>query len=69
MEFWARLAEHHGVDPASTLFVDDSSAVLEAARAAGVYAVYQLLRPDSTQPPRAPLPGVTGIDGLADLMP
>jgi hypothetical protein len=49
--------------------VDDSSAVLEAARAAGVYAVYQLLRPDSTQPPRTPLPGVTGIAGLADLMP
>ena len=69
VEFWARLAEHHGVDPASTLFVDDSAAVLEAARAAGVYAVYQLLQPDSTQPPRAPLAGVTGIAGLGDLIP
>ena len=68
-EFWARLAARHGVDPASTLFVDDSTAVLEAARAAGVLAVYQLLRPDSTQPLRAPLPGVAGIAGLGDLMP
>ena len=68
-EFWRRLAEGHGVDPASTLFVDDSAAVLEAARAAGVHAVYQLLRPDSTQPPRAPLPGVAGIAGLGDLIP
>jgi len=69
VEFWARLADRHGVDVASTLFVDDSAAVLEAARAAGVYAVYQLLQPDSTQPPRVPLPGVTGIAGLRDLTP
>lgn len=69
VEFWAQLAEHHGVDAASTLFVDDSAAVLAAARAAGVHAVYQLLQPDSTQPPRAPLPGVTGIAGLGDLIP
>jgi 5'-nucleotidase len=68
VEFWARLAEHHGVDVASTLFVDDSAAVLEAARAAGVHAVYQLLQPDSTQPPRAPLPGVAGIAGLRELV-
>jgi HAD superfamily hydrolase (TIGR01509 family) len=68
-EFWRRLADGHGVDPAATLFVDDSAAVLEAARAAGVRAVYQLLRPDSTQPPRPPLPGVAGIAGLAELIP
>ena len=68
-EFWTRLAERHGVDPASTLFVDDSTAVLEAARAAGVLAVYQLLRPDSTQPLRLPLAGVAGIAGLGDLIP
>jgi putative hydrolase of the HAD superfamily len=68
-EFWRRLAYGHGVDPASTLFVDDSAAVLEAARTAGVLAVYQLLRPDSTQPPRPPLPGVPGIQGLGELVP
>jgi putative hydrolase of the HAD superfamily len=67
--FWTRLAASHGVDPADTLFVDDSAAVLEAARAAGVGAVYQLLHPDSTQPPRAPVPGFPGIRSLADLVP
>jgi putative hydrolase of the HAD superfamily len=67
--FWARLAASHAVDPASTLFVDDSTAVIEAARTAGVRAVYQVLQPDSTRPPRAPLAGVAAIVGLADLLP
>jgi HAD superfamily hydrolase (TIGR01509 family) len=35
-EFWARLARAHGVDAARTLFVDDSAAVLQAARSARV---------------------------------
>ncbi len=68
-EFWARLAQSHGVDPATTLFVDDSVAVLRAARAAGVRQVYQVLWPDSTQPLRAALPGFTAIRGLGDLAP
>jgi putative hydrolase of the HAD superfamily len=67
--FWSRLAASHAVDPATTLFVDDSAAVIEAACRAGVSAVYQVLQPDSTRPPRAPLPGVTGIGGLAELIP
>ncbi len=68
-EFWARLGASHGVDPASTLFVDDSAAVLEAARVAGVGAIYQLLHPDSTLPPRTPVAGFPGIDTLAELLP
>ena len=68
-EFWGRLAQSHGVDPAATLFVDDSVAVLRAARAAGVGQVYQVLWPDSTQPPRAALPGFAAIRGLGDLGP
>jgi len=67
--FWTLLARSHGVDPASTLFVDDSAAVLEAARQAGVGQVCQVLLPDSTQPLRAPLPGFAGIRGLGDLVP
>jgi putative hydrolase of the HAD superfamily len=67
-DFWTRLAASHGVEPAGTLFVDDSAAVLEAARRAGVREVYQVLRPDSTQPPRPPLPGFMAVDGLADLL-
>jgi FMN phosphatase YigB (HAD superfamily) len=57
------------VDPAATLFVDDSVAVLRAARAAGVHAIYQVLWPDSTQPLRVALPGFTAIRGLGDLLP
>jgi len=68
-EFWARLAASHGVDPAATLFVDDSAAVLEAARAAGVALIYQLLHPDSTLPARAPVAGFPGIGSLGELVP
>ena len=67
--FWTQLARRHGVDPASTLFVDDSAAVLEAARAAGVGQVFQVLLPDSTQPLRTPLPGFAAVPGLGDLAP
>jgi putative hydrolase of the HAD superfamily len=68
-EFWARLERSHGVERAGTLFVDDSAAVLHAARAAGVREVYQVLQPDSTQPLRAALPGFGVIRGLGDLVP
>jgi HAD superfamily hydrolase (TIGR01509 family) len=65
--FWERLRLDHGVDVRRTLFVDDSAAVLHAALAAGVAWIYQVLQPDSTQPPHAPLPDVPGILRLADL--
>ena len=69
LEFWTRLARGHGVLAASTLFVDDSAAVLAAAREAGVRWLYQVLQPDSTLPAHAVLPGIAGIRGLADLTP
>jgi HAD superfamily hydrolase (TIGR01509 family) len=65
--FWERLRLGYGVDVRRTLFVDDSAAVLHAALAAGVAWIYQVLQPDSTQPPHAPLPDVPGILRLADL--
>ena len=68
-EFWQRLALGHGVEPRSTLFVDDSVAVLSAARTAGVRWIYQVLQPDSTQPVRTAAPGFTGVERLADLGP
>ena len=67
-DFWLRIAARHDIDPATTLFVDDSPAVLRAARDAGVRWLYQVLRPDSTQPPRAPVPGISGIDRLDQLL-
>jgi putative hydrolase of the HAD superfamily len=66
-DFWARLEQSRRVDPASTLFVDDSAAVVSAARAAGVRWIYQVLQPDSTQPPHAEADGFIGIRRLADL--
>jgi putative hydrolase of the HAD superfamily len=68
-QFWAHLAGRHCVEPQQTLFVDDSAAVLQAARAAGVREVYQVLVPDSTQPARPVLPGFAAILGLGDLLP
>ena len=66
--FWLELERRHDVPPARTLFVDDSAAVLEAARTAGVGQVYQVLVPDSTQAPRAALPGFVAIRGLGELV-
>jgi putative hydrolase of the HAD superfamily len=66
-EFWPRLASSHGVDVRRTLFVDDSAAVLHAALAAGVAWLYQVLQPDSTRPPHAPVDGIPGLLRLADL--
>jgi len=68
-EFWTRLARGHGVLVASTLFVDDSAAVLAAARDAGVRWLYQVLQPDSTMPAHAVSPGIAGIRALDDLTP
>ncbi len=68
-EFWARMARGHGVAAASTLFVDDSRPVLEAARLAGVRWLYQVLQPDSTQLPHAAATGFSGIRALGDLAP
>ena len=68
-EFWARLSRGHRVSVASALFVDDSRPVLEAARAAGVRWVYQVLQPDSAQAPHAAAPGFSGIRALGDLAP
>jgi len=66
-EFWARLARAHGVDAARTLFVDDSAAVLQAARSARVAWIYQVLQPDSTRPAHPPVDGIAGVRRLADL--
>lgn len=67
LEFWAQLERKHQVPLARTLFVDDSVAVLEAARLAQVGWIYQVLQPDSTRPPHPPVAGIAGLRKLADL--
>ncbi len=68
-EFWRCLSRSHRVDPGSTLFVDDSIAVLTAARTAGVRWLYQVLKPDSSMDAHAEHDGFAGIIALGDLGP
>ncbi len=51
-EFWAGAEERLGFDPATTLFIDDSLAVLDAAAASGIASVLAVSRPDTRQPVR-----------------
>lgn len=51
-EFWNRFQNLHPFDPKRTLFVDDSPAVLESAKAYGIGWVLAILKPDSKQPVR-----------------
>jgi len=47
-EFWLKLQADLDLDPARTLFVDDSLAVLRAARQHGIGHVIAIAHPDST---------------------
>jgi putative hydrolase of the HAD superfamily len=47
--FWRLLHSAHPFDPARTLFIDDTSAVLQAAQQFGVRYLLTLLQPDSKQ--------------------
>jgi putative hydrolase of the HAD superfamily len=67
VDFWPRLQERVGFDPGRTLFVDDSPAVLDAARAFGIEGVIAISRPDSREPARE-IPSHHAVDGVARLM-
>ena len=64
--FWSRLEAEMGFDPRRALFVDDSLAVLRAARAHGIGQVVAVTRPDSTRPPRH-IADFPCVDTVADL--
>ena len=51
--FWPKLHALQPFDAHRTLFVDDSLAVLRAARGYGIRWAIAVVRPDSTQPPRS----------------
>jgi putative hydrolase of the HAD superfamily len=51
--FWARLGEVEPFDPARTLFVDDSLAVLRSARDYGIARLLAISAPDSRQERRS----------------
>jgi putative hydrolase of the HAD superfamily len=67
-EFWPRFSAHEPFDPARTLFVDDSIAVLESARRFGIACLRAVRRPDTGRPPNEFADYVT-IDGVAELLP
>jgi putative hydrolase of the HAD superfamily len=65
--FWHALARVESFDPARSLFVDDSLAVLRAARAAGIAWIYAVRRPDSRAAARAQ-DEFPSVDRVADLL-
>lgn len=67
-QFWPRLAEVEKFDRGRTLFVDDSLAVLKAARAYGIAWVYAIAWPDSTKA-RLSVDGFPTVDAVRELMP
>lgn len=64
--FWQRLQRRHAFDPAHTLFVDDSVAVLRSARDYGIAHLLAILLPDTRQPLRSidEFPAVRGFEAL-----
>jgi HAD superfamily hydrolase (TIGR01509 family) len=65
--FWPRLAAEERFQPQRTLFVDDSLAVLNAARDFGIGWLRAVRRPDSEQPPQH-TGDFAAVDRVADLM-
>jgi len=65
--FWHALERHEPFDLERTLLLEDSLAVLAAARAHGVRHTVAIRRPDSQLPPRA-TPGFLGVDGVIELV-
>ncbi len=65
-EFWRAAIAHFGFDPARSLFVDDNSRMLEAAREAGVRWVYGVRHWD-TRGARREHPDHPSVDSVADL--
>jgi putative hydrolase of the HAD superfamily len=66
--FWQRLRARIPFDPATTLLVEDSLAVLDSARAYGIAQLIAVRRPDTCRPPKGT--GVyAAIDDFSELLP
>jgi len=65
-EFWPLMRSRVDFDPATTLFVDDSLAVLDEAAVFGIHGIVAVTRPDTSSPVKesGTHPGVTGIFSL-----
>lgn len=49
IEFWQNLQKQKSFDPKTTLFIDDSEAVLDTANEYGIQHLYSIVKPDSTK--------------------
>lgn len=67
-EFWLELEAALGFDPRRTLFVDDSLAVLQAARRHGIGQIFAIAKPDSTLASRevAEFAAVDAVESLLE---
>jgi putative hydrolase of the HAD superfamily len=65
--FWQAALATEGYDPARTLFVDDSAAVLHSAIASGIRWVYGVRRPDTSRDPHRH-EEFEAIDAVSDLL-
>lgn len=65
--FWTELRARKAFDPARTLLVEDSLAVLGAARAFGIAHTVAIRAPDSGRPARA-IEGYPAVDGVYELL-
>jgi HAD superfamily hydrolase (TIGR01509 family) len=65
--FWHALQRQRPFDPARTLLIEDSLAVLAAASAYGLVNTVAVRRPDSTLPPRV-IDGFPAVDGVDELV-
>lgn len=68
LHFWQGVRRAEPFDPARCLFVDDSLAVLRAARAAGIAQIVAVRRPDSSRQQRDP-GEFPAVDRVLDLLP
>jgi 5'-nucleotidase len=66
-EFWLKLQADLDFDPSRTLFVDDSPAVLRAARRHGIGHIIAIAHPDTTQS-RREIDEFTSVLAIAELL-
>ena len=66
-EFWPAAQRVHPFDRQRTLFIDDSVAVLRAARQYGLERLIMVTRPDFSLPPR-PAAEFTAAESVAELI-
>ena len=65
--FWKGVQQRLGFDPATTLFIDDSLPVLDAAAAHGIAGVLAIARPDTRYPARV-MERHASIEALGELV-